>query len=510
MGAERVLRKMEEYSSVIQTIPKPNVQIYTLVIDAYAKSYSKDGALKAENLMNEMIQLSDSGVRNILPDNNTLKNVIKAWVRSGAPEAATKANSILVIMEKMFLEGNENLKPDEETYSLVAHVYFNDKHLSKISKAIVLEKILRRMQKLSITSTNNSIRVIEAYCHVGTLEAASKAEQILHELESNEKVTIDTKTLSTLLFTWSNTKSKGAGKKAEDIFSRINQEETNELSVNQVLLAYTNEGSFESVENAENFLHSIDQRKLDSTNYNIILNGFAECMCVEASARAENLLDEMERLSISAEGPQPDTISYNSVIKAWARSGDKASAQKALAILVRMGQKWKESKNIYCKPSRISFNTVMNAHCKNPCKDSGKEAEKILRIMIDLEKAGMHNVEPNQRSYSILIEAYAQTKSVEGATRAEQLLDEMTKNNITPDKFTLTSVMKAWCKTSQKNAAYKAEKILKYMLENHKEKVDRICFMTVIGGFVTRPSRESVAKVKELEKLMKEYLGKRV
>merc|ERR1712232_615289 len=113
-NAERVLRKMEEYSSVIQTIPKPNVQIYTLVIDAYAQSYSKNGAYKAENLMNEMIQLSDSGVTNILPDNNTLKNVIKAWVQSGAPEAATKANSILVTMEKCFLEGNENLKPDEE------------------------------------------------------------------------------------------------------------------------------------------------------------------------------------------------------------------------------------------------------------------------------------------------------------------------------------------------------------------------------------------------------------
>ena len=131
----------------------------------------------------------------------------------------------------------------------------------------------------------------------------------------------------------------------------------------------------------------------------------------------------------------------------------------------------------------------------------------LNRIIKELSDAGMPNVEPNVNSYSILIETYAKMNCVEGAIHAEHLVDEMQQNNLMPDKVTMTSVMKAWCRSGDENAAFKVEAILNNMLENYDKnkslKPDRICFKTVIDSFRRKGGRESFAKAKKIEKMMK-------
>ena len=374
-NAERIFREMEEFCSKFEMSRKPDLQIYTLVIDAYANSSSRNAGMRAESLLNEMFESDE----NIVPSKGTLKSVMKAWVRSGAPEAAIKVDLILTTMEQLFLDGIHNLKPDEESFSLLAIAYLKDKNLSKTLIATSLEGLLERMQKFSITSNKNFHRVVEAYANVGDLKSTTKAEQILNDMLSNNEIKVDTRTFNTVILGWAKTGVDGAGERAERIYRSMKKDETNVFSVNLVLLAYVNEGTFQSIENAEAFLRCVEQCKLDEISYNTVLNGYAQCSSMKAALRAEELLNEMEKLSVSMQGPEPETMSYNSVINAWVRSGYDEAPQKARSILFRMGKKWNNTKKNSCKPCQISFNMVMRAYGNTPSKDSGREAEKILR-----------------------------------------------------------------------------------------------------------------------------------
>jgi len=196
---------------------------------------------------------------------------------------------------------------------------------------------------------------------------------------SNNEIKVDTRTFNTVILGWAKTGVDGAGERAERIYRSMKKDETNVFSVNLVLLAYVNEGTFQSIENAEAFLRCVEQCKLDEISYNTVLNGYAQCSSMKAALRAEELLNEMEKLSVSMQGPEPETMSYNSVINAWVRSGYDEAPQKARSILFRMGKKWNNTKKNSCKPCQIYFNMVMRAYGNTPSKDSGREAEKILR-----------------------------------------------------------------------------------------------------------------------------------
>jgi hypothetical protein len=56
----------------------------------------------------------------------------------------------------------------------------------------------------------------------------------------------------------------------------------------------------------------------------------------------------------------PDSVSYGSVIHAWAKSDLKEAPYQAEALLLRM-QELHESGNQHVKPNTKSFNSVLNA-----------------------------------------------------------------------------------------------------------------------------------------------------
>jgi hypothetical protein len=61
---------------------------------------------------------------------------------------------------------------------------------------------------------------------------------------------------------------------------------------------------------------------------------------------------------------KPDTISFSTVLNAWANSRDPGAALRAEAILDRM-QEINESGFTRVKPNKISFSSVINAWAKH-------------------------------------------------------------------------------------------------------------------------------------------------
>jgi len=156
--------------------------------------------------------------------------------------------------------------------------------------------------------------------------------------------------------------------------------------------------------------------------YNTVIGAYARSRQPNAANRAESLLRRMERIHKSKLNPDvtPDTVSYGSVISAWARSGgdDIDSAKKAEAWLHYSMDLYKKTGNNNIKPDSISFNAVLDAWAKQSGKRkssrsdtsglfAAEKAEKLLLQMQELRDAGDSNIRPCTISYNTVIDAIA-------------------------------------------------------------------------------------------------------
>ncbi len=105
---------------------KPTTGIFNAVINAWARSREKIAPSRAEQILAWMEKLRDTGGEDldISPDKYTFNTVIHAYAKSGAKESAAKAHKILDNMNQMYREGNSSVKPDTITVRLYLMLLF--------------------------------------------------------------------------------------------------------------------------------------------------------------------------------------------------------------------------------------------------------------------------------------------------------------------------------------------------------------------------------------------------
>ncbi len=93
-----------------------------------------------------------------------------------------------------------------------------------------------------------------------------------------------------------------------------------------------------------------------------MLDAWAKSGGGRASAeRAEEILEWMDRLHKGGNPDvKPDTITFNAVLDAWARSGDRMAPRRAEQILDHMDELYRAG-NKGVKPDTYTYNTLINA-----------------------------------------------------------------------------------------------------------------------------------------------------
>merc|ERR1712238_598420 len=96
----------------------------------------------------------------------------------------------------------------------------------------------------------------------------------------------------------------------------------------------------------------------------------------------QQILERMEILHLekNRKDVAPNTICYNAVINAWAKSNDKKSGRGAERILEQMEKEFAEG-NTNIQPDVISYYGVIDALIQSSNRDSAENANKVLERM---------------------------------------------------------------------------------------------------------------------------------
>lgn len=220
-----------------------------------------------------------------------------------------------------------------------------------------------------------------------TPEAAQIAEDLLERLVSetrdggNKNASVDSRMYNAVIAAYGACKSPDGPEKAEQLFHRMwkrfNYPDSNvdstrakpdQATFNTLMNVWAQSSHSDSVEKNEKLLQIMESHDSifpGDISYNNMMNTYANQIGEYGYAqKAEDVLLKMSTLQKDEKGINPDTRSFNIVLKAWKNSGGGIeSAHRAKDILSLMMKLFSEG-HIGVQPDNISFKTVMFAYLK--------------------------------------------------------------------------------------------------------------------------------------------------
>lgn len=166
----------------------------------------------------------------------------------------------------------------------------------------------------------------------------------------------------------------------------------------------------------------------------------------------------------------PDSVVYNAVLDAWARSGEPIAGTRAEELLAQLEELSKQDDRL--TPDTITYNSVINCHANSLHINAAKAAESILMRMEKLKKEGS-DIRPNTLTYNQVLKTYSKSKLPGAAKRADMILKYMIhhgvrNNEIRPDVVSFSTCLDVWAKSKEPGKAEKAHAILQKMIEFHE------------------------------------------
>ena len=171
--------------------------------------------------------------------------------------------------------------------------------------------------------------------------------------------------------------------------------------------------------------------------------------------------------------------------------------------------------------SRDAFNSVVIAYAKSGDDNGPQKAEEIITLMdqIDTDSGSIGLCAPTVNTFTSLIDAYAQKNEWEAANQADRmlsrLLDEYLAGNkdLEPNIATWTIVINGWSRLSRKNrhgAAERAGRLLKRMEDLYRDgkiscRPDAIAYVTCMNAYAFSKGGDGALEAEQLLDEMNEY-----
>ncbi len=428
--ADKIFDDMKKWTETF----KPNVVTINTMLDILIKG----GQIKrAWMLFDEMKSLYA-----VEPDKFSYSTIIKALKYELDPSKLERAFGILEYLKhKQGLVNN-----DEIIFNCLIDVCLK---LNLMDKA---EKVFKEMKEIGISPSKITYAImIKGYGQVYNLEKAFEVfeEMKLANIPANEII------YGCLL------NSCVRCSNIEKVTEVYNEMREHNLDMNIVLYttlikAYTKVKSLKrALEVYDNMLND------EKVSPNIVIhNAMLDC-CVECLdiAQMNEIYEKVKEKAIEDENqPQPDLITYSTVIKGYARAKDMDKVFDIYKFL-------KANSNDF-PLDEVIYNSILDGCAKT------NNLGMALTVYEDM-KANM--VKRSNVTYSILVKLYANSKMED---KALQLLEEMVASGIKPGIIVYTCLIQTCLRSKRFDGAIKLFESLK----SDGLKPDHVLFNTIVNG----------------------------
>ena len=219
-----------------------------------------------------------------------------------------------------------------------------------------------------------------------------------------------------------------------------------------------------------------DRLSPNTISYTTLIQAWAQSDRRDAPNRALHILRFMEQQQEI--GAMPDTMTYNVVLHALSRHGLAIEAHQLLNEMIgRMMHNIDDTEKSTTYPNQISWATVIQAYNNSKGSNSGMKSNDLLLELEHLyDTTRIRSLQPNADIYSMAILAQI---SGDHADIAEQLfwrmMDRYQQNavvpihhvkNIPPNTSVCNALLHFWSRSHDPAAPQRAETILRWM-EDH-------------------------------------------
>mmetsp|Transcript_13665 Transcript_13665/g.34362 ORF Transcript_13665/g.34362 Transcript_13665/m.34362 type:complete len:1021 (+) Transcript_13665:215-3277(+) len=435
---------------------KPNLVPFQSVLWAYSKAHRlRDAAERAESILNNMKELST--YLDTYPNVWCYNVVLKCWARSKSPDAASRTMAL-------YNDLHQASFPKEDS----------EEDNRQISAPSDLEP--------DATSMNTVLNVLSI--HEGAVRTEQKLIEFCdaHAEDPQRNPSPDTIAFSTTINAWSNSSSPNAPEKADSLLRRLME------------------------------LHDSGKKKIhkpDIVTYTNVMQCWVKSKKPQAPEKAESILRELQHMASDGDASmKPDAACWNSAISAWANAGN---GERAEALFFEM-----VDGSMACggaSPTLITLTNVLKAWAQTRSPEAPLRAIALLAKMEQLYKEGVLAVKPNVVNYSVVLDCLAYARSASAAERAESMLKRMAESedsNLRPNVVSYNCVLKAWSYAKDERSAAKITSVLRDLIDqserNPKMRPNDNTFGTVLKFLAESDLPDKAKRAKAIENLMNIFL----
>eukprot|EP00978_Attheya_sp_CCMP212_P049070 scaffold612007_cov130-Attheya_sp.AAC.1 len=516
--ANRTLERMETLYDEYQIL-QPNVHIYNIVIHAYASQQQQQQQQQPSSslgdnrtnltvvpqvleLVTKMKHLSNSGHnKRAKPDIITYNSVLSAMAKAGN---ASQAQELLHEMRSTIDTANANnattagtmVQPDAISYATVMNAWRLSGEKGAASRArILLEDMIQKSQHVThLTPTAGTFGTVLAL--YAKEMNASEAHSVLHQMldmyaETGSPIP-ESAHFATVMNAWTKSgQMRIAAEKVQDLFIRMEQ------------------------------LHDSGHAHLKPNQqcYTMVIDAWAKSYVPGAAQYADEILKRMQQVYLHPATQSEEPLSaygYNVVMAAYARSKDDRAVEHIQRIIHDMEELSQGSEssggNPQIAPDRISYTTLMRAHISLGKAGFADRVESILRDLRQQESNPL--AKPDERMYSVVLDAWDRSGDPNAHTRAEALVLQMNDDFVAGNKLVqptvvcMNSLLNTYPKINQTGAAETAELLLSWMEDesrsgkNKMMKPDTISYSTCIETWANSSASDKFDRAESLMERM--------
>lgn len=545
---------------------------YNNMISILTKCRNRQAALAVQGLLYRMIALEaelEKGEKddemfyldmtsNCRPDVITYNSAIATWMHIARSEddAGDRAVEILNRMKggyrirsignnrgggRDITDDNGNLtsaKPNILSFSMAMNTVLRAKKKNKVSQAALqAEDLLQDLiyfhrdtweEEDLKEAKRNFDNVFEALnqCAQDLPEAAERSVKLLRFMENAEIEDLlpDTKTYNTVVGTLAKQRAVSSISKIQDIITDMIRNRDAGLNpdakvttqtYNALIKAYVKHGQEASAESI--LLQMQDEHnkgnhdvRPDSVTWNLVIEAHAKSQDERAAHKTAIIMEKMLEFGKKYPDVKPDKVTITSMLKSLVRKavkGNKYVGQQAVNILDKMIESYQRG-NELMKPDKIIFSTVINCVAKCGKSDAGTEALLLLNRMQKMHEEGHSNLKPDTITLNTTLSALANTQTAEGADQAGKLLQAMLRSNddeMAANVQSYTLVISAWAKSGAKESTEKIEELLLEMEKVDDEaKPNNVTYSTVLNAFAKSNDPSSYERATRVLKRMED------